>query len=344
MTTDGHLSQSGRWTKKLLLLVISTSLMLASVEVGVRVLAPCPLYEASRFVFPNKYFEYHPVYGWIGKKSVKGAWDTHAFRVTVEHDARGFRNETDPFIAGKRNILILGDSYVWGWGVSNGEMFTNALMDSNPQWNVYALAVPGWGTDQQYLALRDFLDQDPRFAFSDIVLVYFWNDAFDVVEDMRYGYLKPLFELDGEGALRVTNVPVPKDRVPTWDVEVASVARTPVLSMLHSYNRLVLAAADQPRTRSDPTPNPALSVALIKAIGELARDRGAKFRIVFLDANAEGSPTDAALLAHARESRVPHVAFRSAARFPPCRLCFDVHLSPRGHQILAEQLERLMEL
>ena len=58
-----------------------------------------------------------------------------------------------------RRILVLGDSYAWGYGVADKEVFTEVLEeqlhDGSGTWEVLNTGVSGWGTDQQYLFLRD---------------------------------------------------------------------------------------------------------------------------------------------------------------------------------------------
>ncbi len=110
---------------------------------------------------------------------------------------------------GVRRILVLGDSYVWGYGVSNDEIFTELLeeqlADLNKNWEVLNSGVSGWGTDQEFLFLTDEgFKYDP-----DIVVLFFFlgNDATNNTNSKQYTMYKPVFQ----GAdLKLSNVPVPR--------------------------------------------------------------------------------------------------------------------------------------
>ena len=59
---------------------------------------------------------------------------------------------------GTRRILLLGDSFAFGWGVEQEETFgarlERQLAPRGGPVEVWSAAVPGWSTDQQYLYLR----------------------------------------------------------------------------------------------------------------------------------------------------------------------------------------------
>jgi hypothetical protein len=110
-----------------------------------------------------------------------------------------------------KRILVLGDSYVWGYGVAQNEIFTEVLEDSlasePPKWEVINTGVSGWGTDQQYLYL---LQEGFRYSPDLVVVAYFiGNDTHNCLSSKQYGISKPVFV---DTSLKVANVPVPDPR------------------------------------------------------------------------------------------------------------------------------------
>src|SRR5262245_10687095 len=98
--------------------------------------------------------EYHPV---AGLRFIPG------LRTRVEHEGggyllrtneAGFRSEREfePHRqAGGARILLFGDSFTAGDGVSNAHRFSDVLETLVPGTEVYNFGLPGTGTDQQYL-------------------------------------------------------------------------------------------------------------------------------------------------------------------------------------------------
>ncbi len=112
-------------------------------------------------------------------------------------NSKGLRDREYPYEkpAGTRRILVLGDSMTWGLGVGDDELFTEVLEKrletEQPRWEVINAAVSGYGTDQEFLFLR----QEGFKYQPDIVMVLFYlvNDREDNVSTIRYGLGKPCF-------------------------------------------------------------------------------------------------------------------------------------------------------
>ena len=69
------------------------------------------------------------------------------FRFTVESDEHGFRNAS-PWPA-QADVVVVGDSMAYGWGVEERERWTTLLDDALPTSSVITLGLPGT-TPQQY--------------------------------------------------------------------------------------------------------------------------------------------------------------------------------------------------
>jgi len=153
-------------------------------------------------------FLYDRLLGW---RNIPGRKST-TFGQPLTINSRGLRGPEYPFEkpAGTRRILVLGDSYTWGYGVADEELFTKLLEEKlvadGRAFEVLNCGVSGWGTDQEYLFFRE---EGTRYSPDVVVLTFFFNDLSEVVASMMYGSAKPLF-LNSD--LELGNVPVP----PPW--------------------------------------------------------------------------------------------------------------------------------
>ncbi len=169
----------------------------------------------------QRFWRYDEVLGWAHRSNRDGAHQHPEFDVQV--DINEFAMRDHPVIAeGVPNprILLLGDSFGWGYGVEQHEGFAD-LLESSPEalteeWEVVNASVSGYGTDQQLLW---FEREGRKFDPDHVLLLFHPNDFLDNHKQSRYGYRKPLFQLDGDG-LTLTNVPVerkhPVARLDRW--------------------------------------------------------------------------------------------------------------------------------
>jgi lysophospholipase L1-like esterase len=168
--------------------------------------APIYLEEPGHEITGHKYL-YDKTLGWRNIPDWK--WTSLGRKLTI--NSKGLRDRSYDYEKppGVRRILVLGDSYAWGYGVADHEIFTEVLearLEATPQhWQVINAGVSGWGTDQEYLFLKT-----EGFKYSpDIVVLslYLINDPENNSCSMQYGLYKPLFINTN---LDLVNVPVPK--------------------------------------------------------------------------------------------------------------------------------------
>jgi hypothetical protein len=138
-------------------------------------------------------------------------WSSTTFNRSLRINSKGLRDREYDFAkpTGVKRALVLGDSFTWGYGVSNDEIYTEVLearpANASPSWQVLNTAVSGWGTDQELLFLVD-----EGFKYSpDIVVLAFYliNDPINNSASPQYGLHKPVF---ADASLQLSNVPVPK--------------------------------------------------------------------------------------------------------------------------------------
>jgi len=247
----------------------------------------------------------------------------------VAINAKGLRDRDYPWHkpAGVKRIVVLGDSYVWGYGVDQDAIFTEVLERSlgkhDPQWEVINTGVSGWGTDQEYLYLRE---EGFRFSPDIVVVAYFiGNDTHNCLTSKQYGISKPVF-LDT--SLKLANVPVPDPRNLPQELH-------PSIS-----------------TTADPID---LTVAILRKMGEECAARHCKFVFMKFGMFHQAFHTpdfigwNERLIAET--PRLPNVylldldaafAARKVSQDELLRGNFDGHWNAFGHQVTAEILETFL--
>lgn len=151
-------------------------------------------------------FRYDEKLGWFPvENSHKNVKANKIFQ--VQHNSRGFR-DLEHIVGHNPRIVFLGDSFVWGYDIDQQERFTEKLRDKFPNVSIYNLGISGYGTDQEYLLLKQQYD----FYKPDIVFLVFCTDNDRKENSHNYvhkGYFKPYFVANGDN-LTLKGVPVPK--------------------------------------------------------------------------------------------------------------------------------------
>ena len=129
----------------------------------------------------GSFFEPDSELGCHGKANFVGRFRRADFDVVVEHDADGFRrNEVPLDPAAAQDVYVLGDSFVWGYGVGQHDLLTNQLARQLCNRQVHNLGLIGAGTLQEYLLFQKHVADRLRPGDT-VVLVFFGNDFADNV-------------------------------------------------------------------------------------------------------------------------------------------------------------------
>lgn len=262
----------------------------------------------------NLTYRYDSILGWFpienSKKSYKGSRS-----IDIEHNGRGFRDD-EHLVGTNPRIVFLGDSFVWGYDVNKSERFTEKLRTALPNWSIYNLGVSGYGTDQEYLLLKQHYD----FYMPTIVFLIFCtsNDEIDNSYNKRYrGYYKPYFVTNGNN-LELRGTPVPKSEnyffVNHNILAQSYLVRLLVKSFFKSTNPLYLKL-------ENPTHE------IIENIHEFVKNRGAQF-IVGLQ---EQSPELEIFLT---DKKIPYVNLSNPYIYPD----HGRHWTPEGHTFVTERI------
>lgn len=186
---------------------LSLAAALTVAELATRRLRPELTVGANERVF---FGTYDPRLGWRNRPNVDGTF----FGTHVRHNASGQRDkERQPARRGKGpRVMVLGDSFVWGFRIEASDRFTDRLEQMMPGSDILNFGCSGYGQDQEYLLLeREIRRWRPDVV---VVMIHVASDLENNRSAIQYGYHKPLFRIVG-GNLALGNVPVPGDSTGT---------------------------------------------------------------------------------------------------------------------------------
>ena len=114
--------------------------------------------------------------GWLPKKNIEGI---HAkppiFESTFQTNSLGIRDKEYSFEKplGVTRLVAIGDSFTWGYGVNDHEVYTEVLESLLPKTEVINLGVTGYGVPQEFWYLKRL---GVQFKPDIVLLAFFLND------------------------------------------------------------------------------------------------------------------------------------------------------------------------
>jgi lysophospholipase L1-like esterase len=198
------------WTRRLGLVALAVLVPLLLLEIAVRAFGPFlpGTYRLGGFT------RFDPVYGHFHLANAQSWIRTPEFVTRMTTNSIGLRDGevAVPKPAGTYRILAVGDSYVEGYGVSDGQPFADLLeqeLNARPpagtrstRYDVVNAGVWAWGPGNEYLWLRqEGLQLQPDLV---VVHLFLWNDLTDNACDIytiNARHRVCLF-LTGDGQLR----------------------------------------------------------------------------------------------------------------------------------------------
>lgn len=188
---------------------------------------------APRTARITKFWKYNSHYGWSHIPGVGGYFESFGIRTFVTINSKGFRGPEIEYAHDQnpQRILVLGDSYVWGYGVKDDEVFTERLTKAMPGVEIVNMGVSGYSTDQELLLYRD---EGYKYKADLVMIIVTENDPLgNSLTEQYVTYGKPVFQLKGT-ELALINQPVHK--TPLWKRAVAQFAtRSYVLTAANRY-------------------------------------------------------------------------------------------------------------
>ena len=185
-----------RFLQGTLLATFGLLLGLACAEVAVRIFAPY----SRDHVPPPGIFAMDTAMGWRLTPGFAGRHHTRNFDVEYSINSLGFRDppRAVPLNDSTRRLLLFGDSQVFGWGVTLGQRFSDIVERSTDRFEVWNMAVPGYGLDQEVIS---YMNQSGGIPATGVV--FFASKA--TLSRMPYGNLyrkpKPHFVIDSTGGV-----------------------------------------------------------------------------------------------------------------------------------------------
>jgi len=153
--------------------------------------------------FDNR-FVHDEFAGWKNAPDIDRVVENHG---SIRTNAQGMRNDEDfPLTSstGRPRVMILGDSYSFGHGVSNEQTYVYQLARLMPDWDVMNLAVSATGTDQNYIMYEKYGEKfSPDIAILGFYLLDFNRNTFSFRD-----YAKPMYVPQEDGSLKLTHSPV----------------------------------------------------------------------------------------------------------------------------------------
>jgi hypothetical protein len=165
------------------------------------------------------FMEYDALLGWRKIPNITGQHVTSEYSISERMNSKGIRGPE--YAYEKRHnefrILVLGDSFAEGYTVEFHELFSEILkhrLNENPNGRYYEvinMGAGGYSTDQELLL---FQHEGQKYRPDLTILLFYDNDVWFNNQPKYWRGYKPLFRLDDDGTLRLTNVPVPKPDPP----------------------------------------------------------------------------------------------------------------------------------
>jgi len=166
-----------------LLVVLSVAAALAVAECSLPLAKNRSLdeavYQARRPVIQAQYGAFHPVLGFTLQKNLRSVRQYYPGQLdyTVDTNSQGFRGPDWDLSGKRRNVVVLGDSFAFGWGVSwaqtLGQILERELRKTDPSWQVINLAMPGWSIREVVAALELYREEIRPVA---VIYVFCPND------------------------------------------------------------------------------------------------------------------------------------------------------------------------
>lgn len=171
-------------------------------------------------------FQYDPLIGYRFIPNLRAYVSHEGGGYLIRTNSQGFRCEHD-FVPKKhlgfKRILLFGDSFTAGDGVSNTKRFGDLIEKKIENLEVYNFGLPGTGTDQQYLVYKEY----SREIEHDLMIIAIFVDNIRRVQahyrlyynqnKMKVCYAKPYFNLV-DGKLILMNVPPRKEPLTKYEI------------------------------------------------------------------------------------------------------------------------------
>lgn len=319
-----------------MIVVVGLVVVLSLAELFARVLLPqwAPI-TGERVT----YWRYDATLGWAHEPGHYGRLKHPDFDIDVRINSHGMRDDEYPVErTGRRRMMVLGDSFGWGFGVEHRERFSEIIERRRPGWEVINASVSGYGTDQELLYLRE---QGLEFRPDVVLLLFHENDFENNARSVEYWYPKPRFVL-GDDGLELRNTPVPESTF-KQRCNRFFYGRTYVLGRIYAAVGALTRELRRPNWSGGGTATDdggEITAAILAAMSDDCRHAGARLVI----ASVPGSALlPERLGAIAETIGAPYLPLDAAFGDAEVTFEHDGHWTSQGHEIAAGAIESFLE-
>lgn len=172
-----------RYAANMLLLIISLCVVLGIVELVLPLLKVKTIeegvYQARRPVIQGLYGQFHPQLGYTLQKDLRNVKQFYPGQLDydVDTNGQGFRGPDWDLSPQRKNVVVIGDSFAFGFGVqwdeTIGSILEKELQKKDASYQVINLAMPGWDIDAIVRGFEFYKDMLKPVA---VVYVFCPND------------------------------------------------------------------------------------------------------------------------------------------------------------------------
>lgn len=333
------------------LLLFSTLFALLLSEAALRLFGFEPLYVSPE---RDRYWKYDELLGWAHQPGQEGIFETPQFRTDVRINERGLRDRSHSYDRqdATQRILVLGDSFAWGYGVEESERFSQ-LLEKSLDVEVINAGVSGYSTDQELLWYEN---EGIKYETDLVILIVTGNDVGDNDRQLVNNiYYKPKFVLQ-DGKLVAVGYPVPKTS--SQGRLVYSLSQRSALAYFLAQRYFDLRSlyakmrsnseqigAAQPGVKASREPF-TLTLAILDEMRKLAESKNAKFMIVSNDRwwnlTSEDTYEDFVAALQREGFLVLDVEAMPGFNRDAMLIPDDGHWNTQGHRFVAEQIANFL--
>ena len=334
------------------LIIVSTLFALFLSEIALRLIGLKPLYVSPE---RDRFWKYDSLLGWAHEPGQEGIFETPQFRTVVRINENGLRDRQHSYERQNdiERILVLGDSFAWGYGVEESERFSQ-LLEKSLDVEVINAGVSGYSTDQELLWYKG---EGIKYETDLVILVLAGNDVGDNDQQLVSTiYYKPQFVLE-EGQLVLKGYPVPKTSPQGRFIYSLSQRSALVYFLAQRYFDL-LSLYGRLKANSDHVNSPGsgvnaknepfkLTIALIDEMRNIAESKKAKFMIVTTDRwwNSSSGETYKDFIDTLQAKGFLVLDVEAIPGFEPEKMLIpnDGHWNWYGHEFVAEKIKDFIE-
>lgn len=261
-------------------------------------------------------------------------------KVTFEatHQENGQRLIPGSETSNNEDVLFLGCSYTYGYGVNDSESFAALAQQKHPEWNVQNTAVVGYGTAQHFLQLKDRLDKNrPKCVVLCLSSVHFIRTVLSQQyrSNLRIGYRRSSSDVDD----RMNGARFPyfddfsgKEKYAKWEDLYSEIPGRYWSATINFVQNL------RDRGREPKCNSIDITAHLIQEMQLLCKQAGVPFAVVCLDTNHETANLEQKL------NNIPwlNVGFSFKSKKYTHRP-YDSHPNEKGHKKIAQAVIPFIE-